>query len=145
MSKRQKGRRHRRVNRTPRPVGLTRPAARPGPRPEHRAEHRAETRPEPRTEVRAEPRAEARPRAVPELGRHEARTWDGLLARGAEGASVDELCVAVGYQARTILKHVTGLAGHGLAELREERWYATAEALESGGHGTGRQPVAAGR
>ncbi|MCC3775932.1 hypothetical protein [Streptomyces sp. UNOB3_S3] len=134
MSKRQKGRRHRRVNRTPRPVGPSRRGpARPEPRPEHRSESRAEACPE--------PRAEARPGPAPELGRHEARTWDGLLARGAEGASVDELCVAVGYQARTILKHVTGLAGHGLAELRDERWYATAEALR----GAGRQPAAAGR
>ncbi|MDT0450024.1 hypothetical protein [Streptomyces hesseae] len=138
MSKRQKGRRHRRVNRTPRPVGPSRHgAARPEPRPEHRAEQRHE----PRVEGRVEARVKARSKEVPALGRHEARTWNGLLARGAEGASVDELCLAVGYQARTIVKHVAGLADHGLAELRDERWYATAEALES----AGRQPAAAGR
>ncbi len=116
MSKRQKGRRHRRVNRTPRPVGSSRPhAARP------------ESRPEPRAEARA-----VYKRQVPGLGRHEARTWDGLRARGSGGASVDELCAAVGYQARTILKHVNGLADHGLAELRGDRWYATAEGAAAG-------------
>ncbi|MFF4158046.1 hypothetical protein [Streptomyces sp. NPDC001678] len=142
MSKRQKGRRHRRVNRTPRPVGPSRRgAARPEPRPEHRGEHRGEQRHEPRQEGLVEGRVAGRSKEIPALGRHEARTWDGLLARGAEGASVDELCLAVGYQARTILKHVTGLADHGLAELRDERWYATAEALES----AGRQPAAVGR
>ncbi|MEU7137418.1 hypothetical protein [Streptomyces sp. NPDC046261] len=104
MSKRQKGRRHRRVNRTPRPVGSTRPSA---------ARH------EPRPESRHEPRPHTG------LGRHEARTFDGLRALGDGGASVDELCAAVGYQARTIVKHVNGLAQHGLVELRGERWYAT--------------------
>ncbi|GHG82519.1 hypothetical protein [Streptomyces griseocarneus] len=112
MSKRQKGRRHRRVNRTPRPVGASRPAT---------------ARAEPKRDVRQE-----RPEAVPApaLGRHEARTWDGLRAFGTDGASLDELCASVGYQPRTIAKHVTGLAGHGLAELRGERWYAR-EAEES--------------
>ncbi|MFI9204266.1 hypothetical protein [Streptomyces sp. NPDC053048] len=108
MSKRQKGRRHRRVNRTPRPVGSSRPPA---------------ARPEPKREPRQE---RPEPGPVPALGRHEARTWDGLRARGQGGASVDELCAAVGYQARTIVKHVTGLAGHGLAEQRGDRWYARA-------------------
>ncbi|MEV4439398.1 hypothetical protein AB0K09_10305 [Streptomyces sp. NPDC049577] len=103
MSKRQKGRRHRRVNRTPRPVGSARPQGSP------------------------QPAVRIPARTVPGLGRHEARTWDGLLAVGAAGASVEELCASVGYQARTILKHVNGLAGHGLAELRGDRWYATAE------------------
>ncbi|WP_171167425.1 hypothetical protein [Streptomyces sp. I05A-00742] len=106
MSKRQKGRRHRSVNRTPRPVGgprrpHARPVAVPGGVPDA-------------------------PDAVPGLGRHEARTWDRLRSYGAGGASVDELCAAVGYQPRTILKHVNGLAGQGLAELRGDRWYARA-------------------
>ncbi|WP_078871549.1 hypothetical protein [Streptomyces caatingaensis] len=100
MSKRQKGRRHRRVNRTPRPVGPSRPR----------------TRPEPERTV------------VPDLGRHTARTWDGLCSYGTGGASVEELCAAVGYQPRTILKHVSGLAGQGLAEQRGDRWYARAGA-----------------
>ncbi|MBT2387326.1 hypothetical protein [Streptomyces sp. ISL-11] len=98
MSKRQKGRRHRRVNRTPRPVVAARGAA-PRPLP-----------------VAAG--------ADPGLGRHATRTWEGLRAYGEAGASLDELAEAVGYQARTILKHVTGLAGQGLAELRDDRWYA---------------------
>ncbi|KJY41930.1 hypothetical protein VR41_10095 [Streptomyces sp. NRRL B-1568] len=117
MSKRQKGRRHRRVNRTPRPVGLSRPSAvRPEPRPE--------ARPEPRAVVTA---PERRPAPAPGLGRHEARTWDGLCAFGPGGASVDDLCASVGYQARTILKHVSGLEDHGLAERRGDRWYARHE------------------
>ncbi|MFV8127270.1 hypothetical protein [Streptomyces syringium] len=116
MSKRQKGRRHRKVNRTPRPVG----SSRPGPsRAEPRAESRAEARPEPRAEPRAVVSA-----GTPDLGRHEARTWEGLRASGVEGASVDELCAAVGYQARTVLKHVNGLAAYGMAERRGDRWYA---------------------
>ncbi|MFF5131578.1 hypothetical protein ACFY41_32230 [Streptomyces syringium] len=124
MSKRQKGRRHRKVNRTPRPVG----SSRPGPsRAEPRSEPRVESRAEARAEARPEPPAE--PRAVvsagtPDLGRHEARTWEGLRASGVEGASVDELCAAVGYQARTVLKHVNGLAAYGMAERRGDRWYA---------------------
>ncbi|SPE48246.1 hypothetical protein SNS2_0331 [Streptomyces netropsis] len=100
MSKRQKGRRHRKVNRTPRPVG----SSSPGP-----------SRAEPRVVVSA---------GTPDLGRHEARTWEGLRASGVEGASVDELCAAVGYQARTVLKHVNGLAAYGMAERRGDRWYA---------------------
>ncbi|MEW2577258.1 hypothetical protein [Streptomyces syringium] len=116
MSKRQKGRRHRKVNRTPRPVG----SSRPGPsRAEPRAESRAEVRPEPRAEPRAVVSA-----GTPDLGRHEARTWEGLRASGVEGATVDELCAAVGYQARTVLKHVNGLAAYGMAERRGDRWYA---------------------
>ncbi|GHF37971.1 hypothetical protein GCM10010218_18880 [Streptomyces mashuensis] len=103
MSKRQKGRRHRRVNRTPRPAGPPRP--RPGTAVVHAA-------------------------SAPRLGRHEARTWEGLRALGTGGASVEELSAAVGYQARTVLKHVNGLAGQGLAELRGDRWYATAPAAE---------------
>ncbi|RLU82309.1 hypothetical protein CTZ27_30670 [Streptomyces griseocarneus] len=96
MSKRQKGRRHRKVNRTPRP----------------RAGALA---------VATEPEVEV---AVPGLGRHAARTWEGLRGRGAAGASLEELAAAVGYQARTIQKHVAGFADQGLAELREDRWYA---------------------
>ncbi|MBB5118272.1 hypothetical protein GO002_22665 [Streptomyces eurocidicus] len=104
MSKRQKGRRHRRVNRTPRPAGRARPVA-------------------PQPAVRP-PAAAPQPAATPDLGRHAARTWQSLRERGASGASLDELAAAAGYQARTVLKHVTGLAGHGLAELRDDRWYA---------------------
>ncbi|MBZ4318716.1 hypothetical protein [Streptomyces huiliensis] len=144
MSKRQKGRRHRRVNRTPRPVGgSTRPEARAGVRAvEVRAvEARAVVPEGARSEVgpQAGPGTRAAAPAaavVPGLGRHEARTWDGLRSRGADGASVDDLCAAVGYQPRTILKHVAGLAGHGLAEQRGDRWYArTGEGVLAGAQG----------
>ncbi|MGW1076569.1 hypothetical protein [Streptomyces sp. NPDC002537] len=92
MSKRQKGRRHRKVNRTPRP--------------------------------RAASVAVVTEAVVPDLGRHAARTWEGLRACGPGGASLDELAGAVGYQARTIQKHVAGFADQGLAEPRGDRWYA---------------------
>ncbi len=93
MSKRQKGRRHRQVNRTPRPRAMAAPQ---------------------------------RPVVVPGLGRHTARTWEGLREYGAAGASVEELAEAVGYQARTILKHVTGFADQGLVESRGDRWFVRA-------------------
>ncbi|ARZ71248.1 hypothetical protein SMD11_5669 [Streptomyces albireticuli] len=114
MSKRQKGRRHRRVNRTPRPVGRALPAA-----------------PQSAARPASAPHPTAPQSAAPDLGRHAARTWESLRELGAAGASLDELAAAAGYQARTVLKHVTGLAGHGLAELRDDRWYArdTADAL----------------
>ncbi|MEV5510592.1 hypothetical protein [Streptomyces orinoci] len=106
MSRRQKGRRHRKVNRTPRPVGSSRPYA---------------VRPQ------AQP---PQPRAVaPELGRHVIRTWDGLRSCGPGGASVADLSAAVGYQPRTILKHINGLVSQGLAEQRGDRWFATGEGL----------------
>ncbi|MCF3101076.1 hypothetical protein IPZ58_05725 [Streptomyces roseoverticillatus] len=138
MSKRQKGRRHRRVNRTPRPVGAARPramaaavqaavapmAAQPAgaaapAAPAASAAPAARRRP---LERETRPAAPAAPAA--ELGRHAARTWESLRTCGAAGASLEELCVAAGYQPRTVTKHVQGLADQGLAELRDERWYA---------------------
>ncbi|MFI9724477.1 hypothetical protein ACIHFE_33425 [Streptomyces sp. NPDC052396] len=104
MSKRQKGRRHRRVNRTPRPAGASRPYF-------------------------ARPQAQPPRPVAPELGRHTARTWDGLRSCGAGGASVEDLSAAVGYQPRTILKHVQGLLSQGLAERRGDRWFAAGEEL----------------
>ncbi|MFC5148715.1 hypothetical protein [Streptomyces aureoversilis] len=150
MSKRQKGRRHRRVNRTPRPVGAAvrrrSPAAAPQPAVAHTAAQpaapaaarqpvarKAPERPLERAAARqaAVPERAARPAAAPELGRHIVRTWESLRTYGTAGASLEELCAAAGYQPRTVTKHVQGLAGHGLAELRDDRWYARepAEAL----------------
>ncbi|MEU1677119.1 hypothetical protein ABZ752_34580 [Streptomyces roseifaciens] len=151
MSKRQKGRRHRRVNRTPRPVGAAvrrrSPAAAPQPAVAHTAAQSAapaaarqpvaQKAPE-RPLERAAARPAARPAAVPEraaaeraappaapeLGRHIVRTWESLRTCGAAGASLEELCAAAGYQPRTVTKHVQGLVDQGLAELRDERWYA---------------------
>ncbi|MGK5733136.1 hypothetical protein [Streptomyces sp. URMC 124] len=147
MSKRQKGRRHRRVNRTPRPVGAAvrrrSPAAAPQPAVAHAAAPPAATATarQPVTQkapqeplepaarrsaapARAAAERSAPPAAAPELSRHTARTWESLRTYGAAGASLEELCVAVGYQPRTVTKHVQGLADQGLAELRDDRWYA---------------------
>ncbi|MGW2602737.1 hypothetical protein [Streptomyces klenkii] len=104
MSKRQKGRRHRRVNRTPRPVGAARPRVMPV---------------RPAVTVTRQPLEQETG-----LGRHAARTWESLRTCGAAGASLEELCASAGYQPRTVTKHVQGLADQGLAELRADRWYA---------------------
>ncbi|WP_058047689.1 hypothetical protein [Streptomyces roseifaciens] len=142
MSKRQKGRRHRRVNRTPRPVGAAvrrrSTAAAPQPAVAHTAAQpaasavrqpvaqKAPEQPLERAAARrpAVPERAARPAAAPELGRHIVRTWESLRTYGTAGASLEELCAAAGYQPRTVTKHVQGLADQGLAELRDDRWYA---------------------
>ncbi|QLE71040.1 hypothetical protein FGW37_04960 [Streptomyces rectiverticillatus] len=142
MSKRQKGRRHRRVNRTPRPIGAAvrrrSPAAAPQPAVAHTAAQPAASAarqpvvpkaPEQPLEQVAARQAvmlerAAPPAAAPVLGRHTARTWESLRTYGTAGASLEELCAAAGYQPRTVTKHVQGLADQGLAELRADRWYA---------------------
>lgn len=58
------------------------------------------------------------------LGRSAAQTWRHLQGRGAEGASLEELCEEVGYQQPTVAKHVAGLAEHALVQQRDGRWYA---------------------
>ncbi|WP_229898498.1 hypothetical protein [Streptomyces finlayi] len=60
------------------------------------------------------------------LGHHAHRTWTRLETVGQRGATVEELCETVGYQARTVTKHLEGLYRYGLAEQREGgSWYAT--------------------
>ncbi|MGR8012307.1 hypothetical protein [Streptomyces hypolithicus] len=60
------------------------------------------------------------------LGHHAQRTWARLKEVGTRGATVEDLCEAVGYQARTITKHLEGLSHYGLAEQREDgRWAST--------------------
>ncbi|MFH8371477.1 MerR family transcriptional regulator [Streptomyces sp. NPDC018031] len=142
MGKHKKGRKHRTVNRTPRPVGpARRPTARipaasaaaavseTNPVREHRAEKavtfgadRAPTRKETEGELSHDTSGDAG------LGRHANRTWHQLQAVGAAGTTVEELSVAVGYQSRTILKHLKTMAGHGMAEQRGDRWHATGAA-----------------
>ncbi|MEU8548352.1 hypothetical protein AB0C81_15405 [Streptomyces roseoverticillatus] len=130
MSKRQKGRRHRRVNRTPRPVGAARPramaaASQPAVAP-MASQPAGPAAPAVAAAARRRPlERETRPAApAADLGRHAARTWESLRTCGAAGASLEELCAAAGYQPRTVTKHVQSLADQGLAELRDERWYA---------------------
>ncbi|MCZ4123606.1 hypothetical protein [Streptomyces sp. H39-S7] len=150
MSKHQKGRRHRTVNRNPRPVGIARPPAAPrtpaasGPATgrtvvadEQSGTRAPETsqpaaRQQPATpEKPVAPDAPRSSEAVPDggLGHHAVRTWQEVQSAGDDGITVDELCTAVGYQSRTILKHLKVLAQDGLAEPHGERWRSTGQKL----------------
>lgn len=172
MSKHQKGRRHRTVNRNPRPAGPARPPAAPrtpvaaGPAAERtvlgaeqggtpapeaspqgaqapqspqgaRTQGNARTtRQKPATveqpvSVGAPRSSESSEAAPPDggLGHHAVRTWQEVQSAGDGGITVDELCTAVGYQSRTILKHLKVLAQDGLAEPYGERWRSTGQKL----------------
>jgi predicted ArsR family transcriptional regulator len=63
------------------------------------------------------------------LGQNAVRTWQEVRSAGDGGITVDELCTAVGYQSRTILKHLKVLAQDGLAEPHGERWRSTGRQL----------------
>lgn len=145
MSKHQKGRRHRTVNRNPRPAGPARPPAAPRtpaagrvvPDAEQGGTRTPETSPQaqaPQTAKTAKSVKPDAPRAadpVPDggLGHHAARTWQEVQSAGDGGITVEELCTAVGYQSRTILKHLKVLAQDGLAEPFGERWRPTGQKL----------------
>ncbi|MBO8186199.1 hypothetical protein [Streptomyces spirodelae] len=160
MSKRQKGRKHRRVNRTPRPVAsATRaraaratgtpgdlpdaPAPRPAPAPETSHGTAPTQTPAPQAnapQAAAEAAGTRTPQAVGELfrtpvrdgglGQSAGRTWERVREAGARGTTVEELAAAVGYQERTVLKHLQGLAEHGLAEQDgTDRWRPAPGAL----------------
>lgn len=152
MGKHQKGRRHRTVNRTPRPVGPARRPTVPVPaasvatavseanpasqhhRGEQAVQHGADRAPT-RKERNGEPSAD--PPGDSGLGRHATRTWQQLQAMGAAGTTVEELSVSVGYQSRTILKHLKTMAGQGMAEQRGDRWHPTGRdpgGIASDGH-----------
>ncbi|WP_255254007.1 helix-turn-helix domain-containing protein, partial [Streptomyces albidoflavus] len=45
---------------------------------------------------------------------------------GTQGAALDEVSAAAGYQPATVTRHLEGLAERGLARLDGERWYAVA-------------------
>lgn len=154
MSKRnKKGRRHRTVNRTPRPVtrsngptvraasGAAGEPSRTLPQQSGSAASRTERAAVPETAgsrktVQASvPQQETGGTAVTEtqvfapareggLGRSAAQTWRHLQERGSEGASLEELCEEVGYQQPTVAKHMAGLAGHSLVQQSDGRWYA---------------------
>ncbi|MFD7256326.1 winged helix-turn-helix domain-containing protein [Streptomyces sp. NPDC059874] len=111
MSKRQKGRKHRSVNRTPRPV-------------------RRQQREAPRFEaaVAASARGDSpgghEPTPPTPLGRHVTRTYIRLAEAGAH--TVQELCDAVGYTPRTIARHLEDLTRQGLAARSSDgRWTVT--------------------
>ncbi|WP_434590786.1 helix-turn-helix domain-containing protein [Streptomyces sp. A5-4] len=135
--RKQKGRRHRRVNRTPRPVARSRAVEGSG-----RAESAGGTNsagpaqttgpvqsgePPQGTGTEAAAVDETivfRPVQAGGIGRPAERTWQHLRTCGDAGASVDELSGVVGYQSATINRHVDGLAAHHLAQQRDGRWYA---------------------
>ncbi|MGW4460178.1 helix-turn-helix domain-containing protein [Streptomyces albidoflavus] len=152
-ARKQKGRRHRTVNRTPRPVTRTRtpgsagqgtgpaaPAATRTAPPARPASGTTTTAPPPAQADAPAPEAPGTGSApLPEvpaevfapvgaggLGRTAERSWRHLAAAGAQGAVLDEVSAAAGYQPATVTRHLEGLAERGLARLDGERWYAVA-------------------
>ncbi|AXQ55351.1 MULTISPECIES: hypothetical protein [Streptomyces] len=152
-ARKQKGRRHRTVNRTPRPVTRTRPPGSAGqgtgPAAPTAGAHQAPavrpasgttTAPPPaqaqspapgasRTGSAAPPEVPAEvfaPVSAGGLGRTAERSWRHLAAAGAKGAVLDEVSAAAGYQPATVTRHLEGLAERGFARLDGERWYAVA-------------------
>lgn len=135
MSRQQKGRRHRTVNRRPRPVGsgtprLRGPAVRAGEAPAGGASASgAPTGGAASVEVPAA-REEAGPlfsHASKDggLGLPAARTWRQLALAGAAGATVEDLSATVGYQPPTIVRHLRGLSRYGMADQQGSRWRLT--------------------
>ncbi|MFC1400334.1 MULTISPECIES: hypothetical protein [Streptacidiphilus] len=117
MSKSQKGRRHRTVNRRPRPVG-----AASGPVRVQRADSAAATVP-----VVEEGVGPLFQTAVRDggLGLPAARTWRHLLESDRGGATVEEISATVGYQPQTIGRHVNGLLKYGMVRESGGRWFPT--------------------
>lgn len=144
MGKREKGRRHRRVNRTPRPVRRS------------RTDRAAQTSPSvagkldlgavadgpgsamfpsqgraigggPAPELEASVFAS---KADGGLGHPAQRTWSALRTAGARESGVEELCEAVGFTQRTVVKHLEGLAAHGLAIQRAGGGWVAADAVQ---------------
>ena len=109
----QKGRKHRTVNRTPRPVA---PVAAAVPPP---AEPVAAAVPPP-----AEPRPDTSGPEEPGLARTALKTLQQLRAAGRDGTTIDALSASVGYQPATIVRHIDSLAAHHLVHQRDGRWYA---------------------
>ncbi|MEU6344712.1 hypothetical protein ABZ883_27605 [Streptomyces sp. NPDC046977] len=133
----QKGRKHRTVNRTPRPVAAAapvagRPVARPvspssapaaaparGPAP---VEAAVPVAPAPRSEQSPERRPEPQPE--PALPRTALKTLEQLRAAGGDGTTIDDLSATVGYQPATIVRHIDTLVAAELVHQRDGRWYA---------------------
>ncbi|MFH8738898.1 hypothetical protein [Streptomyces sp. NPDC017964] len=101
--KKQKGRKHRTVNRTPRP----------GPAPKTVSAEKTPT----------QARVVTQRRAPERLGHHAARTYVQLREHGPH--TIERLCETAGYTKRTIMKHLDGLARQGLAVQEVDgRWAA---------------------
>ncbi|MFI1444647.1 hypothetical protein [Streptomyces fructofermentans] len=124
MSRQRKGRRHRKVDMTPRPVGPARSKRAAAPVTEPRAAA-AEAPAVPPQQAGAGT-DEALSRRVSESGlsRNAVRTWQELAGSGTAGRTAEELSAVVGYQPSTVVKHLKGLADQGLAELHEDVWRA---------------------
>ncbi|MFJ4846754.1 MULTISPECIES: hypothetical protein [unclassified Streptomyces] len=137
----QKGRKHRTVNRTPRPVAAGAPVAgRPTVRPVSPSSAPAAApaggpapvvaavpvAPAPRSEQSPERRPEARPEPQPEpaLPRTALKTLEQLRAAGGDGTTIDDLSASVGYQPATIVRHIDTLVAAELVHQRDGRWYA---------------------
>ncbi|WP_372346164.1 winged helix-turn-helix domain-containing protein [Streptomyces sp. KL116D] len=147
-----KGRRHRTVNRTPRPVTTTTataerttapvPQQQSGPdvdrvlrrlgygrlrvpAPAAPAPYRGE-RTAPPAQAAPAPAAPAAPAALGDLGKNTRLTWQ-RLEQAPDGMTLEQMCEAVGWTPRTVTRHLKALTDGGLAEQTEDgRWSATA-------------------
>ncbi|WP_394428235.1 helix-turn-helix domain-containing protein [Streptomyces sp. SGAir0957] len=133
-----KGRRHRTVNRTPRPVGPARTAARSRAdlTPAQDSERRqAPTVPAPATEAQHDgERGRGDAEVVAKLNRTTHTTWTWLREAAPERAwTVEEVSEAVGFTPRTVTRHLQTLATHGLAAQDDSgAWRTTATAGAAG-------------
>jgi DNA-binding transcriptional ArsR family regulator len=131
MSKHQKGKKHRTVNRRPRPVGSPRNpgASREAVRPARVAAPQDE--PSGGEASRLEPswsEAEALFQVTVRdggLGQNAGRTWRQLLAAGDRGSTLGDLSAAVGYQPDTVRRHLKGLADRGMVREDGQVWCRT--------------------
>ena len=119
MSKSQKGRRHRTVNRRPRPVGSA-----AGPLRAQKVESAAMAAVAVPAEEGVGPLFQTAVRDGG-LGLPAARTWRHLLESDRGGATVEEISATVGYQPQTIGRHVNGLLKYGMVRESEGRWFPT--------------------
>ncbi|MCQ4209704.1 helix-turn-helix domain-containing protein [Streptomyces longispororuber] len=146
-----KGRRHRTVNRTPRPVTTTAataerttapvPQQQSGPDVDRvlrrlgygRLRVPAPAAPAPYPGERPAPAAPATPAAqapvaLGDLGKNTRLTWQ-RLEQAPGGMTLEQMCEAVGWTPRTVSRHLKALADGGLAEQTEDgRWSAAAAA-----------------
>ncbi|MFJ6700371.1 hypothetical protein ACIQM4_30595 [Streptomyces sp. NPDC091272] len=120
----QKGRKHRRVNRTPRPVTpVDRRKDGPGRAP---AAVRAPAEAARPAAMVPRPAAGVEQALADGLSRHAQRTLTCLHDSGSAGATTEDLSEAVGFTARTVAKHLDGLSRCGLVEQDPGgRWSAT--------------------
>ncbi|MEV1025778.1 hypothetical protein [Streptomyces sp. NPDC050264] len=132
-----KGRRHRTVNRTPRPVGAARPDRPSVPRTQTGEHAPVAAVPAPASEDRVEPARVLAPRegepadGAAALNRTTRATWSRLRQEPLRGWTVEEVSEAVGFTPRTVVRHLQTLAAHDLAcQDSGGEWRATAGATE---------------